>query len=62
MKYKEELEIYKLRQEQILNENIDSKKDYSDINNYLNNFKIDINANDNYKKFKNIIKEVSEYK
>jgi hypothetical protein len=61
MKYKEELEIYKLRQEQILNENIDSKKDYSDINNYLNNFKIDINANDNYKKFKNIIKEVSEY-
>ena len=33
MKYKEELEVYNKRQEQILNENIDCKKEYNDINN-----------------------------
>ena len=43
MKYKEELEVYNKRQEQILNENIDCKKEYNDINNYLNSFKIDNN-------------------
>ena len=43
MKYKEELEVYNKRQEQILNENIDCKKEYNDINNYLNSFKIDVN-------------------
>ena len=43
MKYKEELEVYNKRQEQILNENIDCKKEYNDINNYLNLFKKDNN-------------------
>ena len=43
MKYKEELEVYNKRQEQILKENIDCKKEYNDINNYLNNFKINNN-------------------
>ena len=43
MKYKEELEVYNKRQEQILKENVDCKKEYNDINNYLNNFKIDNN-------------------
>ena len=43
MKYKEELEVYNKRQEQILNENIDCKKEYNDINNYLNSFKTDNN-------------------
>ena len=43
MKYKEELEVYNKRQEQILNENIDCKKEYKDINNYLNSFKTDNN-------------------
>ena len=43
MKYKEELEVYNKRQEQILKENIDCKKEYNDINNYLNTFKIDNN-------------------
>ena len=61
MKYKEELEIYKSRQKEILNENIDCKKDYNDINCYLTNFKVDVNANDNYKYFKNLIQTISEY-
>ena len=61
MKYKEELEIYKARQAEILNENIDSKKDYNDINCYLINFKVDVNANDNYKNFKNLIQTICEY-
>jgi hypothetical protein len=36
MKYKEELEVYNKRQEQILNENIDCKKEYNDINKISN--------------------------
>ena len=39
LKYKEELAVYNKRQEQKLNENIDVKKEFNDINNYLNNFK-----------------------
>ena len=46
MKYKEELEVYNKRQEQILNENIDCKKEYNDINNYLNSFKTDNKENE----------------
>ena len=46
MKYKEELEVYNKRQEQILNENIDCKKEYNDINNYLNKFKTDNKENE----------------
>ena len=61
MKYKEELEIYNSRQAQILNEKIDSKKDYSDINNYLNNYKKDVNGDNNYKKFKNLIQSVEDF-
>ena len=61
MKYKEELEIYNLRQQQIINENLDSKKDYNDINNYVNNFKIDVNANDNYKKLNSLVQSVKEF-
>ena len=41
MQYQEELEIYNRRNEQKLKENIDYKKEYKDINNYLDNFKID---------------------
>ena len=47
MKYKEELEVYNKRQEQILNENIDCKKEYNDINNYLNSFKRQISKKTN---------------
>ena len=43
MQYQEELEIYNRRNEQKLKENIDYKKEYKDINNYLDNFKIDDN-------------------
>jgi len=46
MKYKEELEVYNKRQEQILKENIDCKKEYNDINNYLNSFKADNKENE----------------
>ena len=61
MKYKEELEIYNLRQAQILNDNIDSIKEYKDINNFINNYKIDSNnSNDDYKKLKNLTQTVSE--
>ena len=60
MKYKEELEIYNLRQQQIINESIDSKKDYSDINNYLNNFKIDVKANNDYKKLSSLVQSLKE--
>ena len=42
MQYQEELEIYNRRNEQKLKENIDYKKEYKDINNYLDNFKIDV--------------------
>ena len=41
MQYQEELEICNRRNEQKLKENIDYKKEYKDINNYLDNFKID---------------------
>ena len=41
MQYQEELEICNRRNEQKLKENIDYKKEYKDINNYLNKFKID---------------------
>ena len=51
MKYKEELEVYNKRQEQILKENVDCKKEYNDINNYLNNFKIFINLSKKIKLF-----------
>ena len=61
MKYKEELEIQNLRQQQIINENIDSKKDYADINNYLNNFKIDVKANNDYKKLTNLAQSLKDY-
>ena len=61
MKYKEELEIYNLRQQQIINENIDSKKDYSDINNYLNNFKNNVNANNDYKKLSSLVQSIKEF-
>lgn len=61
MKYKEELEIYNLRQQQIINENIDSKKDYSDINNYLNNFKNNANANNDYKKLSSLVQSIKEF-
>ena len=43
MQYQEELEIYNRRNEQKLKENIDYKKEYKDINNYLDKFKIDHN-------------------
>ena len=55
MKYKEELQIYNKRQEQILNENVDCKKDYNDINNYLNNFKVDNKEKDSLKKLNNLV-------
>ena len=55
MKYKEELEVYNKRQEQILKENIDCKKEYNDINNYLNNFKIDNKEKDARKKLDDLI-------
>ena len=42
MQYQEELEICNRRNEQKLKENIDYKKEYKDINNYLDNFKIDV--------------------
>ena len=61
MKYKEELEIYNLRQQQIINENIDSKKDYSDINNYLNNFKNNVNGNNDFKKLSSLVQSVKEF-
>ena len=44
LKYKEELAVYNKRQEQKLNENIDVKKEFNDINNYLNNFKFNNNS------------------
>ena len=52
LKYKEELAVYNKRQEQKLNENIDMKKEFNDINNYLNNFKF------NNKKEKEMLKEL----
>ena len=55
MKYEEELEVYNKRQEQILNENIDCKKEYNDINNYLNTFKIDNKENNPISKLDNLI-------
>lgn len=55
MKYEEEIEVYNKRQEQILNENIDCKKEYNDINNYLNNFKIDNKEKDACKKLDDLI-------
>ena len=55
MKYKEELEVYNKRQEQILKENIDCKKEYNDINNYLNTFKIDNKEKDACKKIDDLI-------
>ena len=55
MKYKEELEVYNRRQEQILNENIDCKKEYNDINNYLNSFKIDNKENEACNKLDDLI-------
>ena len=61
MKYKEELEIYKSRKEQIINENIDTRKDYNDINNYLNNFQINVKSNNDYEKLKNIVQQVGEF-
>ena len=61
MKYKEELEIYNLRQAQILNDKFDSKKEYNDIKNFINNYKVNANnANDDYKKLKNLTQSVSE--
>ena len=61
MSYKEEFEIYKSRQSEMINENKDSKKEYNDINCYLINFKVDVNGNENYKKFKNLIQTIYEY-
>ena len=55
LKYEEELEVYNKRQEQILNENIDCKKEYNDINNYLNTFKIDNKENNPISKLDNLI-------
>ena len=55
MKYKEELEVYNRRQEQILKENIDCKKEYNDINNYLNTFKIDNKEKNARKKMDDLI-------
>jgi len=55
LKYEEELEVYNKRQEQILNENIDCKKEYNDINNYLNSFKIDNKENNPISKLDNLI-------
>lgn len=60
-KFKEELEIFNSRQEQIIKENIDAKKDYKDINNYLNNFQIDYKANDDYENIKNLVNEISDF-
>ena len=62
MKYKEELEIYNLRKAQKLNDNFDAKKEYNNIKNLINNNKVnDINANDDYKKLKNLTQTVSEW-
>ena len=55
LKYEEEIEVYNKRQEQILNENIDCKKEYNDINNYLNTFKIDNKENNPITKLDNLI-------
>ena len=55
LKYEEEIEVYNKRQEQILNENIDCKKEYNDINNYLNTFKIDNKENNPISKLDNLI-------
>ena len=41
LKYKEELAVYNKRQEQIQKENIDIKKEYNDIINFLDNFQVD---------------------
>ena len=55
LKYEEEIEVYNKRQEQIINENIDCKKEYNDINNYLNTFKIDNKENNPISKLDNLI-------
>ena len=55
MKYEEEIEVYNKRQEQLINENIDCKKEYNDINNYLNTFKIDNKENNPITKLDNLI-------
>ena len=55
LKFEEEIEVYNKRQEQILNENIDCKKEYNDINNYLNTFKIDNKENNPITKLDNLI-------
>ena len=55
MKYNEELEVYNKRQEQILNQNIDYKKEYNNINNYLNSFKIDNKENEACNKLDNLL-------
>ena len=62
MKYKEELEIYNNRQGQIINENINIKEDYENINKYLNNFKTENNINNDYKKLKELIQSVKDNK
>ena len=55
LKYEEEIEVYNKRQEQLINENIDCKKEYNDINNYLNTFKIDNKENNPITKLDNLI-------
>ena len=55
LKYEEEIEVYNKRQEQLINENIDCKKEYNDINNYLNSFKIDNKENNPITKLDNLI-------
>ena len=55
LKFEEEIEVYNKRQEQLINENIDCKKEYNDINNYLNSFKIDNKENNPITKLDNLI-------
>ena len=62
LKYKEELEVYNKRQEQILKENIDCKKEYNDINNYLSNFTSDNKENiEKNKQFDDLMNSLDDF-
>jgi len=61
MQYKEELEIYNIRQKQINEENIDIKQDYMDMNEYLSHYKIDIQENQNIKNLDNLIETIDKF-
>lgn len=59
VKYQEELEIYNYRQQQKTEQSEDIQNKYDNINNYLNNFKI--NKNEDYDKLKSLYKILKDY-